>query len=212
MINALTIHLKQKLLSDLPGAIAHQEVAPYRKVKHSPETILNAKISSVLILFYLKNNEMHTVLMQRPIYKGKHSGQISFPGGKKEKNDFNVFSTALRELEEEVGVQQQDVNVIGKLSDVFIPVSNFNVSPVLGTLNYTPIFYPDKREVQEIIEVKIADLINDKNLKSNKIKLENNTLLKTPTFVFGQKIVWGATALMLNELKHLLLDWENSPC
>jgi len=210
MINSLTIYLKEKLLLELPGEIAHQEVAPYRKVKHPNETIINARLSSVLILFYLKNNEMHTVLMQRSTYKGKHSGQISFPGGKKEPTDINVINTALREFEEEVGVQQQDVSVVGKLTDVFIPVSNFNVSPILGTLNYTPLFYPDKREVKEIIEIKISDLLNDKNLKSNKIKLENNTYIETPTFVFNQKIVWGATALMLNELKHILSEWKTS--
>ncbi|OFY92830.1 MAG: hypothetical protein A3K10_14520 [Bacteroidetes bacterium RIFCSPLOWO2_12_FULL_31_6] len=208
MINTLKKHLQLKLVNELPGKIAHIEVAPYRRVDFTEADIANAKKSGVLILFYLKNNEIYLALTQRYEYEGKHSGQISFPGGKVEKTDKDIYHTALREANEEIGVIMEDVEVIGQLSNVFIPVSNFIVFPVIGFINYLPKFYIDNNEVEELIELKLSDLINTKELVENEVKLANKIKLKVPSFVFNEKIIWGATALMLNELRHLLLELD----
>jgi len=203
MIEDFATSLQKQLKDKLPGKTAHQEVAPYRNVNFNSAAIEAAKKSAVLILFYPKGNKIFTVLMQRTVYDGKHSGQISFPGGKVEPLDTSIFDTALREANEELGIEKDAVTVLGKLSDVFIPVSNFHVVPVIGYALKAPIFVLEKREVETIIELDIDELKNS-ILVNKKIKMSNNTLIKVPSFEFSEKIIWGATALMLNELRHIL--------
>ncbi len=207
MISALKSYLLEKLQEELPGVEAHIEAAPTRRVQFKEEELLAAKESGVLVLFYVKENELHIALMQRPKYEGKHSGQVSFPGGKREKFDKNIVHTALREANEEIGVLIEDVEVLGQLSDVYIPVSKFNVSVVVGAVNYHPQFVLDKREVEALIELKLADLISIESLEISKISINNNSIIKAPSFIFEDRIVWGATALMLNELRWLLKDF-----
>lgn len=206
MITSLKIELSNKLKEGLPGKVAHLEAAPYRKVDYDKLDMDNVKKSGVLILFYVRENEPHLVLIQRPVYEGNHSGQIAFPGGKYEETDKDIIHTALREANEEIGVAMDDVEVIGQLSDVYIPVSNFLVSPVLGIIDYTPKFIPEPREVDEILELKLSDLIAIKELISKTIRLSNGIKLNVPTFEFNRKIIWGATALMLNELRYILQE------
>lgn len=208
MIISLKKYLSDRLQKELPGKIAHIEAAPYRRVDFNTTELTEARKSGVLVLFYTKDNEPHIALMLRPKYNGTHSGQVSFPGGKQEDSDRSIEDTALREANEEVGVILDDVDVIGRLTDVYIPVSKFNVSPVIGFIDYHPNFIIDNHEVEELIELKLSDLTTITQLEISKIKLSNNDFLKAPSFVFGDKIVWGATALMLNELRHLLNDWS----
>jgi 8-oxo-dGTP pyrophosphatase MutT (NUDIX family) len=203
-VNDLKTYLTQKLQEELPGKKAHTEAAPYRKVDYDTLNYNTVKKSGVLILFYSKNNAPHIVLIQRPIYDGTHSGQIAFPGGKVEETDRDIIHTALREANEEVGVVMEDVEVIGQLSDVYIPVSNFLVTPVVGFINYAPKFVAEVKEVAEIIELQLNHLTQLEELGLNKIKLSNGLKLEVPTFEFNQKTVWGATALMLNELRWVL--------
>lgn len=202
----LKIYIRQRLLDELPGKIAHQEAAPYRKVDYDSLDMNTVRKSGVLVLFYEKENEPHIVLIQRPIYEGTHSGQIAFPGGKVEETDKDIVHTALREANEEVGVIMDDVEVIGQLSDVYIPVSNFLVSPVIGFVDYAPDFIAEEREVAEIVELKLSLLIETQELSTDNIKLSNGLKLQVPTFQFNQKIIWGATALMLNELRWVLRE------
>ncbi|MDG1475869.1 MAG: CoA pyrophosphatase [Vicingaceae bacterium] len=201
-------YLQEKLNQKLPGKAAHIEAAPYRRVDFDKQELKDAKESGVLILFYIKESAPHIALMQRPTYDGKHSGQVSFPGGKRELIDETIIDTALREANEEVGIVIDDVDVIGQLSAVYIPVSNFHVSPVVGIVNYTPDFVIDNYEVEELIELKLSDLTGVKELELSKISLDNNVVLKTPSFIFNDKVVWGATALMLNELRWLLKEFQ----
>jgi 8-oxo-dGTP pyrophosphatase MutT (NUDIX family) len=208
MISLLKTYLLEKLDQELPGRAAHIEVAPSRRISFDEKELLSARESGVLILFYLIGNEPHIVLMQRPTYEGAHSGQVSFPGGKAEESDRDIIHTALREANEEVGVVMADVDVVGKLSDVYIPVSNFNVSPIVGFVNYHPQFIIDAREVKELIELKLSDLTDVRELRSSKIMLPNKTIIKAPSFNFNDKIIWGATALMLNELRWVLKEFD----
>jgi len=205
-MKALKEYLEVRLTEELPGKVAHKEVAPYRKLDFTTAEIQNARKSGVLVLFYERGESIYTILMQRNVYDGKHSGQVAFPGGKKEEIDKDIYATALREAKEEVGIKSSDVEVLGQLSNVFIPVSNFYVTPVVGMLHYVPDFIPDEREVDELIELPVENLLLDEYLQTTKIKMGNGNLLKTPAFVFNKKVVWGATALILNELKYILLE------
>lgn len=200
----LRLYLQQRLQQELPGKLAHQEAAPYRKVDYDSLNLKTVRKSGVLILLYEKETEPHIVLIERPIYKGTHSGQIALPGGKVEESDKDIVHTALREANEEVGVTMADVEVVGSLSDVYIPVSNFLVSPVIGFVNYRPNFIAQEREVAAIIELQLQKLINTQHLAADNIKLSNGLTLKVPVFQFNQKTIWGATALMLNELRWVL--------
>lgn len=209
MTSLLKTYLVEKLSQELPGKFAHTEVAPSRRIEFDTEELLNARESAVLILFYVKQDEPHLVLMQRPTYNGAHSGQVSFPGGKRETLDRDIIHTALREANEEVGIVMDDVDVIGRLSDVYTPVSNFNVSPIVGCVNYYPQFIIDLREVEELIELKLSDLTDVKELTSSNIIMPNKTIIKAPSFRFNDKIIWGATALMLNELRWILRGFND---
>ncbi|MGB0887962.1 MAG: NUDIX hydrolase [Vicingaceae bacterium] len=203
-MEAFKSYFTEKLKKELPGKAAHIEAAPFRRIDFSAEELMQARSSAVLILFYKKNNEMHIVLIQRPTYDGAHSGQIALPGGKVEKTDKDINYTALREAFEEVGVAIEDVEVITQLTDVYIPVSRFNVTPVVGLINYLPNFKIDNHEVEELIELKLSELVRIDKLEISKIKMTRGGWLETPCFNFNGKIVWGATALILNELRWVL--------
>ena len=206
----LKAYLVEKLKQELSGKQAQIEAIPYRKIDYGTFNMDGAKKSAVLILFYLKGNDPHIVLIQRPVYEGAHSGQIAFPGGKVEEEDRDIVATALREANEEVGVVIKDVEVIGRLTDMYIPVSNFLVTPVVGFVDYLPHFIPDTREVAEIFNLKIEELTNVEELETTKVKLANKLAVKAPCFNFNGKIVWGATAVMLNELRWILRDHSKS--
>ena len=203
-MDAFKSYLSEKLKKELPGKKAHIEAAPFRRIDFSAEELMQARKSAVLILFYKKNNEIHLVLIQRPKYDGVHSGQIALPGGKVEKTDRDINHTALREAYEEVGIVMEDVEVLTQLTDIYIPVSKFIVTPVIGLINYSPQFKIDKHEVEELIELKLADLTRIEKLEIATIKMANGGLLETPCYNFNDKIVWGATALILNELRWVL--------
>ncbi len=202
-ISILSNYSKEKL----KGKIAHLEIAPFRK-KYNNLIPSSPKKAAVLILLYPINTETHFVLIERPTYKGIHSGQISFPGGKKEKEDKNITQTALREAWEETNINNEDVKIIGELSKIFIPPSNYEVTPILATSDKRPEFIPNRREVVAILEVKIKDLIKPETIKKTKIQFDNGKTLNTPYFDLNSKTVWGATAMILNELKYYLLDTE----
>lgn len=162
------------------------------------------KKAAVLALFYPNNkNETCFLLILRPNYKGIHARQISFPGGKFEEFDENLKNTALRETYEEVGIKSNDIQIKKQLSDTFIPPSNFLVSPFLGTLPYTPKF-KFNNEVEKIIEVKLLDLLNEDFSTSKKMTTSYMENINVPYYKLNGYTVWGATAMMLSEIKDLL--------
>ena len=210
MTNLLKAYLLKRIRQELPGVKAHLEAAPFRRINFDEKELSKARMSAVLLLFYLKDNETHIVLIQRPKYDGVHSGQVALPGGKVEESDKDIFHTALREANEEVGIIMSDVEVIGQLSEIYIPVSKFKVAPIIGFVDYLPSFVIDKREVDELIELKLSDLTDVKELAETNIEFSNKNRLKTPCFVFYDKIIWGATAIILNELRWILMGYSKS--
>ena len=162
------------------------------------------KKAAVLALFYPnKNNETCFLLILRPNYNGVHAKQISFPGGKFEEIDGNLKRTALRETFEEVGIKSEDVEIKKQMSKTFIPPSNFLVSPFLGILPYTPKF-KFNNEVEKIIEVKLLDLLNENFATSKKLSTSYMDNINVPYYKLNGYTVWGATAMMLSEIKDLI--------
>lgn len=171
----------------------------------------SVRLGSVLISLYLHNEELHTVLMKRPSYKGVHSGQVSFPGGKKEDGDDDLITTALREAHEEVGIVPDKVNIIGTLSELYIPPSNFLVLPVLGYLEEKPELVPDMHEVEAILEVPFKHFFQKESLKEGNIPVGNGYKIKAPYFDVEGHVVWGATAMILNEMMEVVNGMKTSP-
>lgn len=194
--------LQERLQGDLPGADAQHRMAHVVRRTYAPPPS-NARKAAVLALFYPKSNEWHLALIQRQAThpNDPHSGQISFPGGKMEKSDPNIEFTARRETQEEIGIQSKDVNIIGTLSDMYIPISNFMVYPFIGYLDYEPTFVPQETEVKSVLEVPFSMLEDTKNVKLREMKFGNNIIMRNvPYFDVNGLVVWGATAMMLSEL------------
>jgi len=144
--------------------------------------------------------------MRRPDYSGIHSRQISLPGGKFEKTDRDLVETAIREAKEEVGIEPSAVNIIGTLTPLYIPPSNYIVTPVAGWSEHRPEFIRDPREVEEIIEISLADFLDDRNIKTKRIKLFLGLSTNLPCYYIGGNIIWGATAMMLSEFRTILKE------
>ncbi|MEI7983695.1 MAG: CoA pyrophosphatase, partial [Bacteroidota bacterium] len=159
----------------------------------------NAIPSSVLLLLYPFEKEIGLVLIQRPDYIGVHSGQISLPGGKYEDDDESLIYTALREAKEEIGIDPVLVQILGQITELYIPPSNFIVTPVVGYMSIRPQFKADPKEVADIIEIRISDLMNTSNSQKKKMKLRHGFFLRVPSYYIDGNIIWGATAMILSE-------------
>ena len=169
------------------------------------EKIKNASKAGVMALFYPdKQQQTKLVLILRNTYNGVHSAQICFPGGKFEAQDVSLEKTAKRETSEEIGIPVENIEVFRQLTEVYIPPSNFYVQPFLGVLKKTPTFNKQDDEVEEVIEVSLNHLFNDDNVISTSVETSYNIKVQVPAYKLNGHIVWGATAMMLSEIKDLL--------
>lgn len=161
--------------------------------------------AGVMAVFYPgEANVTHLVLILRKTYQGVHSNQIGFPGGREEPTDRDLMHTALRETEEEVGIPQSDIEVIKELTRLYIPPSNFWVHPFMGVLHKTPQMVPQESEVERILEVSLNNFMDGKNLVKQNLSTSYAKNIEVPAFLLNEQIVWGATAMMLSEIKVLL--------
>ena len=200
---------KEKLLA----TDAHIKMAPLERITYLYEDYYldkNPKNAAVLMLVYPKNHLAHLALIVRNTYPGVHSSQISFPGGKEEEEDLNLEHTALRETEEEVGVEQNKVKIIRPFSKIYIPPSNFLVAPFLGFSQENLNFIPNPDEVKRVLEFPIASLLDEQTIIQTKMTTSYATDIQVPAFQIDKYIVWGATAMILSELKELLKNTINS--
>ncbi|MGY6648208.1 NUDIX hydrolase [Wenyingzhuangia sp. IMCC45574] len=183
----------------LPGIDAHKLLAPLqRPVFDKYNTPENARLAAVLILIYPdEKNKTSILLTKRASYNGKHSNQISFPGGKKEKEDANLQTTAIRETQEEVGIE--NVTMVKEMTNIYIPPSNFSVNPYMGFIKEPPAFLPN-HEVSQIIQFPVEELLNPNTVNV----FDNSSLKNIPCFNYNGHIIWGATAMILSEVKELL--------
>jgi 8-oxo-dGTP pyrophosphatase MutT (NUDIX family) len=193
----------------LPGERAHQLFAPPGR-SVSPAELINVghyREASVAVILCSYLEEPSILLIKRSPYDGVHGGQISFPGGKKEADDKNSEVTARRETHEEIGLILSPGTTIGKLSNVFIPVSSFKVEPHVYHIDTPQELTIDTREVEDIFMLPIHALIAEHTVQKRTIFSPNGTsIANVPAFVYENNIVWGATALILGELRTILLD------
>lgn len=191
----------------LPGKEAQFEMAPMERIKELRETdidTLNPRQAAVMALFYEKDNETYIILILRKTYKGVHSNQVGFPGGKVEPEDKNLLETAMRETFEEVGVPREDIISIKKLTNIYIPPSNFWVQSFIGYVIKKPDFIPQDDEVEALIEVPLLELLDSNSVGTHRITTSYAVDLEVPMFRLQDHVVWGATAMMLSEIKELL--------
>jgi 8-oxo-dGTP pyrophosphatase MutT (NUDIX family) len=193
---------------ELFGESSHAKMSPpYRLelAKKMKEKAESAKKAGVMALFYPNQNDYtNLVLILRKTYKGVHSAQVGFPGGKYEKGDKSLQVTALRETEEEIGVPFQQIKVLRKISPLYIPPSNFMVHPYMGLLNQHPIFRKQDEEVEDIIEIALQEFLLESNTITTIVPTSYNVKVEVPAFQLNGHVVWGATAMMLGEIKDLL--------
>lgn len=182
-------------------------VPPFRQelLQQQKKTTKNAKKAGVLALFYPNANKDTTlVLILRKTYKGVHSAQIGFPGGRLENTDKSLQDAAVRETFEEIGVPKQHIKVVKQLSEIYIPPSNFYVQPFMGVSQTTPIFIKEEKEVEAIIEVDLQHFLDDKSIITKTVSASYSKNVEVPAFHLSNHVVWGATAMMLSEIKDML--------
>ena len=199
-------NLEQRLKEPLPGMASQAKMFPGKsRVLPNSETLDTARKAAVCIMLFQKEDKWTTTLIKRVVYKGVHSGQMAFPGGKKEQNE-DYIQTAIRETEEEVGVFIKKEQVLGKLSPVYIPPSNMYVEPIIAFYPKSPIYIKQESEVDSIVEVSLDLLMNEDIRKSKPITQNNGTKIVVPHFDVNGHIVWGATAVMISELVDVLQE------
>ena len=203
-------------LSNLNSKASQIKLAPsFRKefIKLNSNKLLNSKKAAVIAALYEDdNNLVRIILILRNTYNGVHSNQIGFPGGRIEEYDKTLFDTAIRETFEEIGVTVDKDALIRELQEIYIPPSNFNVYPFLVFLNHPPSFVKDYKEVKEIITIDLESLLNCEITqtlipipsKLNELNTQKN--IQVPSFKLAGYNVWGATAMMLSEIKDLIND------
>jgi 8-oxo-dGTP pyrophosphatase MutT (NUDIX family) len=206
MLLELRLQLERRLAQPLPGNAAHALMAHEERRKFFREQVIpeDAKISSVLFLLYVQDDAVHFPLIIRSSDGTVHSGQVGLPGGRYEEQDKALSTTAMRETEEEIGVPQHQIELLGKLTPIYIPPSNFMVHPFIGMLTGTAIFSHDTKEVERIIPFALQDLLNQPLRVEKEVTLTSGRTLITPAFVHHGVTIWGATAMMMNELKAIL--------
>jgi 8-oxo-dGTP pyrophosphatase MutT (NUDIX family) len=191
-IEKLRHHLQQPLPGGTAHAVMNASSSRWLHVKPDDQT----RKSAVLVVFYPMGDQVCFPLIVRPVYDGAHSGQVAFPGGKYELTDESLMHTALREAQEEVGVNISEVKILGSLSEVFIAASNFVVVPFVGYVDRRPDFVADPREVERILEV---DVNGFSTPVTGEIQVRGEQLV-VPYYEVDGEVVWGATAKMISEL------------
>lgn len=196
--------LKTRFNEPLPGPEAQFEMAHINRQKPDLNQIIpgNYKSSAVLLLLVKREDGFIIPLTERHTYIGAHSGQVSLPGGKREESDESLQHTALRECTEEIGIEK-GVHIIGELTPIYIPVSNFVVNPFVAVFTDESINYElNTKEVKSLLELNLSDLKRPELVKQTTVDA-NGYKLKTPYFDVQGKVVWGATAMILNEFKQM---------
>jgi 8-oxo-dGTP pyrophosphatase MutT (NUDIX family) len=194
-------NIKKALLQTLPGCVSHKKMLPLnRTLNASDEEQKIIKYSSVLLLLFIENNDLNTILIKRPEHMKHHAGQIALPGGRIEKGE-TPLETALRETWEEIGISPDHIEILGSLSVLYVQVSGFQIHPFVGWLDKKPEFSINKNEVEKTISFPV------KLLKNSFEEVELNTIsgrLKVPCVQFEGEIIWGATAMILSEFCDIL--------
>lgn len=193
-------------MSSLPGAEAQDRMSSRSRlsIQEYLERNPDYRTSAVMLLLFPSGDFISSLLIERPSYEGVHSGQLALPGGRSEETDDDLIHTAIRETYEEVGVKVLREQVIGPLTPIYIPPSRFLVHPFVAFLNERPEFIPDEREVESLLEVNLSLFMDEEVKQRRRITVGENMFLEAPCYVIGDKILWGATAMMFSEMESIL--------
>lgn len=206
-LSSLEKFLSQRLHQPLPGASAHEAMRALSvgSVRPRFNHTTPPRPGSVMILIFENEGELFFPLIKRPEYAGAHGGQVSLPGGKAEAGE-DVEQTALRETFEEIGIPPGEIKIVGRLSDFHVLPSNFLIVPVIGILHGRPQYIPDSYEVARVLTASLTSILEPDAHKQRDIIVADIYTLKAPHFEIDSEVVWGATAMILNELREILLE------
>lgn len=202
--------LKNKIIDYLPGKNAQYLMAPtIRKyLKEMNYTDFKPVNCGVLLSLFYSNEKLCTTFIVRADDNHVHSGQIAFPGGRKEVEDTNIIDTALREAFEEVGIKPDEVEIVGQLTELYIHPSNYIVYPVIGFCNVAPDFKLDENEVKDILIVPLEELMDEKIKAIKTIQTSLGYEIEAPYYSIQGHVLWGATAMMVSEFIELVKSIE----
>jgi 8-oxo-dGTP pyrophosphatase MutT (NUDIX family) len=194
----------------LPGEEIQFKMAPLERLqelKNLAQSQKSASKAGVMVLFYPnESEETNLILILRKTYRGVHSGQVGFPGGRYEPKDMDLSQTALRETEEEIGVPVNQIRLVKKLTEMYIPPSNFIVQPFMGFMEDKPLFVAQPSEVEALIEVPLPHFLDDTVIISKLLTTSYAVDIEVPAFHLNGHVVWGATAMILSEVRHLIKE------
>jgi len=207
-MTTLTDSIAKRLRQDLPGETAHRKMMSYQRetANQIHNSGIRVKQSAVSLCLFQRDEIWHTVFTLRQSYKGVHSNQVSFPGGRLEEKESHE-AAALRETYEEVGALPENSEVIGQLSEIYIPPSKFLVQPFITLLTKEPNWNAQEREVKQILTPELNTLLSRDIIVERDIELSHyNTTLRVPTFDVQGHVVWGATAMIWSEFMDVMSD------
>jgi 8-oxo-dGTP pyrophosphatase MutT (NUDIX family) len=198
--------LEKKLSKSKPGLKAQLGMCPNPRPGHQvyfdvESTSLKA---GVLLLLYLRDNSLHLVLTRRTERVDFHKGQISLPGGKQEEGE-GLEDAALREAQEELEIDTDSIQILGKLTPLYIPPSNYCIYPVVAFSPNQPDFHPSQIEVAEVLEIPLDHLLGPQNIQRETWTL-SDTEVEVPFYAFGKHKIWGATAMVLSEFLEIVKE------
>jgi 8-oxo-dGTP pyrophosphatase MutT (NUDIX family) len=198
--------LEREMEEELPGRVAQHLMAPIHRIQETEDIPDDHILACVLLLLYPKNKEWHLALIERVSHNTDdvHAGQLSLPGGRFEDSDYSYQDCALREAEEEIGIQSGDVGVLGELSSLYIPVSNYLIYPFVGFMGEEPDFSIQKNEVQDLVHLPIKKLLDGKNKRRADIEARGATIADVPFYDLHNIPLWGATAMILSEFEQVV--------
>jgi len=212
MYSYFLTYLKEALRGELSGLEAHQKMLPPgRRLKTHDHELASVKPSSVLLLLFPEGEQIYICLIKRPSTMRHHPGQISFPGGKVEKEDHSAEMAALREAKEEVGIDPSLIQILGKLSELYVEVSKFSIQPFLAWSDQKPEFLINQSEVEELILFPLTDFVAQETILETELTTVSG-LLRVKYYPFNSEIIWGATAMILSELIEIVkrYKWEEA--
>ncbi len=195
--------LRIELNNPLPGKSAYRKVLPPDRSLEPPSGTIKINQAGVLLLLFPdKKEELNTVFIRRPSFMKNHAGQIAFPGGQSEPKDKNLMETALREAVEEIGINTDQIEIIGKLSPLYVKVSNFCIQPYIAWSSVVPDFQFNTGEVTGLHIIPVNDLLKPETLQNRKVETSHG-LTEFPGFLVDDVFIWGATAMILSEFNEV---------
>jgi len=203
--------LQQRLQQNLPGYEAQSKMMSVYRPDGGAAPV-HARHSGVLLLLYPDGEDIYLVLIERSADGGVHSGQVALPGGRKEETDKHIYNTALRESNEEIALDPNLVTIIGQLSSLYIPASNFVVYPVVGFSDEVPMLSRSDAEVAQILQYPLDQIFS--NVQKLKVPITGSPQISINALAYllpGGRYVWGATAMILSELESLIQEWQQLP-